>query len=43
MIRLKPAFFFEFGKAKLKLRPFEFLVNRYGFVKLRKCSIVIFL
>lgn len=26
MIRLKPAFFFEFGKAKLKLRPFKFLV-----------------
>ena len=26
MIQLKLAFFFDFGKAKLKLRPFEFLV-----------------
>ena len=30
MIRLKLAFFFEFGKAKLKLRPFEFLVVYEG-------------
>ena len=30
MIRLKPAFFFEFGKAKLKLRPFGFLVVHEG-------------
>ena len=30
MIRLKPASFFEFGEAKLKLRSFEFLVVYEG-------------